>query len=150
MPLRCLLLPLSALLIGCAAPRDSAEAEGDAEATAETETTRDGGAPDAAVYPYGAWDFTATQIGGDETFTGTLTLAEEEGASRVLTSTGIDAPLLIDAFDLTNTSFMLEGLVQTANGPLAVRMAGSMAGGEMSAEAELEGSGTYAVSAVRQ
>lgn len=143
---RCLLFLLPALLLGCTAQRDAAEAEGHER----TETTQNGGALDVAAYPYGAWDFTATQIGGDDAFTGTLTLAEEEGASRVLTSTGIDAPLLVNVFESTNISFVLEGSIQTANGPLTVSMAGSMAGDEMSAEAELEGNGTYAVSAVRQ
>jgi hypothetical protein len=43
------------------------------------------------VYLDGTWDFTATQIGGSETFTGTLTIDEERGASRGLTSTGLGA-----------------------------------------------------------
>ena len=148
MLLRCLLLLIPGLLIGCMAQRDSADTPGDG--TAETDTTWGGGMPNVAAYPYGAWAFTATHIGGDETMTGTLLIAETEGASRFTTSDGLDAPLLIDEFDVTNNVFVLTGVVQDDGGPVPISVAGSLAGSEMSAEAELEGRGTYALTAVRQ
>jgi hypothetical protein len=148
MLLRCLLLLIPGLLIGCMSQRDSADTPGDDPAA--TDTTRGGGMPNIAAYPYGAWGFTATEIGGDDTMTGTLLLAEAEGASRLTTSDGLDAPLLIDEFDVTNNAFVLSGVVQDDDGPMPVSIAGLLAGDEMSAEAELEGRGTYALTAVRQ
>lgn len=103
-----------------------------------------------AAHPYGAWDFTATEIGGDETLTGILTLAETEGASRIVASNGIDAVLQIDEFELTNTNFVLNGVIQSAEGPIPMTMAGTLAGDEMSAEADLTGGSGYAVTAVRR
>lgn len=150
MLLRCLLLLIPGLLIGCMTQRDSADMENDADGTMETDTTRGGGMPNVAAYPYGAWDFTATEIGGDDTMTGTLMLAEAEGASHLTTSGGIDAPLLIEEFDLTNTNFVLSGTVQSNDGPMPVSFAGSLSGNEMTAEAELDGRGTYALTAVRR
>lgn len=148
MLLRCLLLLVPGLLIGCMAQRDSADTPDDGTVT--TDTTRGGGMPNVAAYPYGAWDFTATEIGGDETITGVLTLADVEGASRIVASNGIDAELQIDALELTNNAFVLSGVIQSAEGPIPVSMAGALAGDEMSAEADLSGGSSYAVTAVRQ
>jgi len=148
MLLRCLLFLLPGLLIGCMAQRDSADTSGDE--TVETDTTRGGGMPNVAAYPYGAWDFTATEIGGDETITGMLLLDEAEGASRLTTSDGIDAPLLVEEFDVTNNTFVLNGVIESASGLIPVSLAGSLAGDEMSAEAEVEGRGAYALTAVRR
>jgi hypothetical protein len=148
MVLRCLLLLVPGLLIGCMAQRDSADTPDDG--AAETDTTRGEGMPNVAAYPYGAWDFTATEIGGDDTMTGTLLLAEAEGASRFTTSDGLDAPLLVEEFDVTNNAFVLSGVVQDFGGPMPINVAGSLAGSEMSAEAVIEGRGTYALTAVRR
>jgi hypothetical protein len=147
MLLRCLLLLIPGLLIGCMAQRDSADTPGDDPAA--TDTTRGGEMPNIAAYPYGAWSFTATEIGGDDTMTGTLVLAEAEGVSRLTTSDGLDAPLLVEEFDVTNNTFVLSGMVQDDGGSMPISVAGSLAGDEMSAEAELEGRGTYALTAVR-
>lgn len=148
MLLRCLLFLLPGLLVGCMAQRESPDTPDDG--TVETDTTRGGGMPNIAAYPYGAWDFTATEIGGDDTITGTLTLAETEGASRIVASNGLDAVLQIEEFELTNTNFVLSGVIQSAEGPIPVTMAGALAGDEMSAEADLTGGSSYAVTAVRQ
>jgi hypothetical protein len=156
MPIRRLALALCLALLaaGCTTQRDSTDVDADTNeegdvAEEDTETTR-GGMPNVPAYLDGAWDFTATQVDGDEAFTGTLTIAEAEGASRVLTSTGIDAPLAIEGMEVTNDTFVLDGTLQTPEGPVSVNLAGSLSGDEMSAEADVEGLGTFAITGTRQ
>lgn len=156
MPIRlALALCLSLALTGCMTQRDSADPNADDGMAEEDPMGVDtamthGGMPNVPVYLDGAWDFNATQIDGDETMTGTLTIAEEQGASRVLTSTGVDAPLVIEEMDMSNANFTLSGTLQTANGPVPVSLVGSLAGDEMTAEAEVEGLGTYALTGTRR
>lgn len=135
-----LLTPM--LFTGCTAQRDTPEVV--------TETEGGNMGPNGPVYIFGAWDFTATQIDGDDTLTGTLTIGEERDASRIALSDGSDSPLVIDELDVTNANFILKGAVQTDNGPLSLSLAGSINGDEMSAEAEVEGLGTYALTGMRQ
>lgn len=159
MPIRRLAFALCAtlLLAGCTTQRDSADTQdtpGDDAAESDTVesdtvTTRGVAGPNIPVYIYGTWDFTATQIGGGDSLTGVLTIAEESGASRLVASDGLDAPLAIEEMDVTNASFVLSGTVQGAE-PMPVTLAGSLAGDEMTAEAELGERGTYALTAVRR
>ncbi len=163
MPIRRLALALCAtlLLVGCTTQRDSADTQdtsggdGSAEAdtaegaTAEADTVTTRGGPNVPVYIYGTWDFTATQIGGDDTITGVLTIAEEPGASRLAASNGVDAALAIEEMDVTNTSFVLSGTLEGAE-PMSLSLAGSLAGDEMTAEADMGARGVYALTATRR
>lgn len=161
MPIRRLAFALCATLFlaGCMTQRDSADmddvpSDDDMMANdtteADTATTRGGGMPNIPVYLYGTWDFTATQIDGADTMAGVLTIAEEEGGSRLVASNGIDAPLVIEGMEVTNANFTLAATVHTDAGPVPVDLAGSLTGDEMTAEAEIEGSGTYALTGTRR
>lgn len=60
------------------------------ESTPETkiETTSGWAGPNMAVVPFGTWDYTMTEIDGDEVVTGALVLGESRGASRIAMSSG--------------------------------------------------------------
>lgn len=158
MPIRRFVFALCVTLLaaGCMTQRDSTETNDEDDTMeedtveADTHTTRGGGMPNVPVYLDGTWDFTATPINGGETLTGVLTIAEEPGASRVVASNGIDAPLAIEGRAVTNANFTLDGMLQTAEGPMSVSLAGSLDGDEMTAEAEVEGVGTYALTGTRR
>ena len=116
----------------------------------ETETTGGGMTPNGPVLIFGTWTFTATQIGGDDTLAGTLTLAEGQNASRLVLTDGFNASLQISELDVTNANFVLAATVQTEDGPLPFSLAGSLTGDEMSAEANVEGMGAYALFGTRR
>lgn len=102
------------------------------------------------AYLYGTWAYTMTEAGGTETITGTLVLAEAPAESRMTTSRGMDAPLVIEEMDLTNANFVLTGTVQAEDGLLPLTLVGALNGDEMSAEADVSSMGTYALTATRR
>lgn len=149
-------LCLTLLAAGCMTHRDSTDMNDDEDTMendavdADTVTTPGGGMPNVPVYLDGVWDFTATPIDGGESITGTLTIADEPGASRVVASNGIDAPFAIQGREMTNASFTLDGTLQTTEGPVPVHIAGALDGDAMSAEAEVEGIGTFTLTGTRR
>ena len=116
----------------------------------ETETTGGGMIPNGPVYLFGTWVITATQIDGDDTFSGTLVIEEGQTGSRLTLTDGFDAPLEIYELDVTNANFLLGGTLETPRGPLPVSLAGSLLGDEMTAEGEVMGRGTYALTGTRR
>ena len=138
-----LALALPLLFASCMAQRETPEMP-----EMETETTGGGMTPNGPVVIAGAWVFTATEIGGEETLSGTLTI--EEGVGHLSLTDGFEAPLAIYEMEVTNANFLLGGTIETSQGPLPLSLAGSIAGDEMSAEAEVMGRGTYAFTGTRR
>lgn len=144
MPLRlfALAVVLPFLCAGCMAQRDTPEME--------TDTMGGGMTPNGPAYLYGTWEYTMTEISTGEAISGTLFLEEAPTVSRVVTSRGVDAPLVIEEVELTNANFVLTGTVMADSGPLPITLAGSLSGDEMSAEADVTGMGIYALTGTRQ
>ena len=141
MPVRSLALTLfaSLLLVGCMTQRDAADMD--------EEMPPVGGPPNIPTYVYGTWDYTMTALDSGNTMTGLLTISEE-GPGRFTMSNGIDASLETQEVSVTAPNFILDGMVQ-ANEPFGLSLAGSVAGDNMEAEANLDGMGTYRLTAIR-
>ncbi|MEM1041179.1 MAG: hypothetical protein AAGI91_00975 [Bacteroidota bacterium] len=141
MPVRTLALALFAafLIAGCTTPRDSADTDG--------ATSPAGGPPNVSTYVYGTWDYTMTALAGGDTVTGMLTIPEE-GSGRFTMSDGTDAALDAPALSVTAPNFVLDGRV-LADEPFGLSLAGSVAGDNMEAEANLDGMGAYRLTATR-
>ncbi len=82
------------LCSGCMAQRDTPEPETPEMETPEmeTETTGGGMTPNGPVYLFGTWDFTVTEIGGEDTISGTLMIGGGADASRVTLPMGWTRP----------------------------------------------------------
>lgn len=141
MPLRLFVLAILAPLLfaGCMTQRDSADMEED--------TPPVGGPPNVSTYVYGTWDYTMTALDGSDTMSGLLTISEE-GPGRFTTSTGLDAPLEAQEVNVTAPSFLLDATVR-ADQSFGFSLAGSVTGDTMEAEANLDGMGTYRLTAMR-
>lgn len=98
----------------------------------------------------GTWDFRMDNPEGGGALTGTLTINPDGSGRIAVPQQRIDAPVQDGALEAEGGAFTWRGRVASPMGPLGFNLRGEVNGDRMTAQNELAGVGTVALTATRQ